>query len=239
MVKKIHYFWFGGKPLPKKSIQCIASWRNFLPDYKIIRWDESNFDVNANLYSCQAYAARKWAFVSDYARFKILEEYGGLYFDTDVELVRNLGELLELDAFSAFETDMDVAPGLVLYCREPNHPIIRETRRWYDQATFLDESGVRIKINVCGIFKSILEKHGFIPNGQRQECDGMVIFPQDYFCPFDDATGVLNKTPNTYSIHWYDKSWMPWHRILRNKCTRLLHRWCGKDIKKRLFRKSG
>ena len=236
MNKTIHYIWFGKKPLPPATLRYINSWRSFFPDWEIKRWDETNFDVNANLYIRQAYGAEKWAFVSDYARFKILDEFGGLYFDTDVEVIRDFTPLLEYEAFSGFEIEKEVNPGLVLYSKEPHHPIIHATRKWYETARFLDDNGQRIRLNVCGIFKNILLQYGFKENNQLQNCGGFTIFPMDYFCPFDDATGRLNKTANTFSIHWYDKSWMPWHRILRNRFTRLLHRWLGKDIRKKLLR---
>lgn len=98
----------------------------------------------------------------------------------------------------------------------------------------MDRNGERIRVNVCGIFTGILEKHGFVPNGQLQVCDGMTLYPQDFFCPFDDATGLLHKTENTYAIHWYDKSWMSKGRIIRNRITRLIHRWLGKDIRRKV-----
>ena len=227
MTKIIHYFWFGDNPLPPKVQKCIESWAKFLPDFEIKRWDESNFDINANLYIKQAYAAKKWAFVSDYARFKILEEYGGLYFDTDVEVIRPMDDLLELDSFAGFETERFIAPGLVLWAKEPNNPIMKAMREKYDSIPFLDENGERIKKNVCGLFTELLEPYGFNPNGEKQVCGCMTLFPKDYFCPFDDATGVLHKTQNTYTIHWYDKSWMPKSKIIRNKYTRLLHRLFG------------
>lgn len=237
MKKIIHYIWFGGNPLPEKTLECIESWRRFFPDWEIKRWDESNFDVNSNLYIREAYAMKKWAFVSDYARFKILDEFGGLYFDTDVEVIRSFEPLLELEAFCGFENEIAVAPGLVLYVREPHNPIIAATREYYENAHFLNEMGERIKINVCGIFAKILSQYGYQPNGQKQVCGGMMVFPKDYFCPFDDATGVLHKTENSYSIHWYDKSWMPWQKVVRNRITRILHRFLGTDIRKKLHLK--
>ncbi len=231
---KIHYCWFGGSPKPKVIEKCIASWRKYFPDSEIIEWNESNFDVDCNLYVRQAYEAKKYAFVSDYARFWALEQYGGLYFDTDVEVIRPLDDLLEEEAFAGFETPKYIAPGLVLYVREPHHPIIREAKEWYEQAAFLDENGERIKINVCGMFTGILEKHGFCPNNQKQVCGSMTLYPSDYFCPYNDATGVLKKTENTYCIHWYAKSWMSPGKILRNKVTRVIHRIFGVDIKDKL-----
>lgn len=234
MVKIIHYFWFGGNPLPETVKRCIASWEKFFPDFEIKRWDESNFDVRCATYITQAYDAKKWAFVSDYARFKVLEEYGGLYFDTDVEVIRPFDELLRLPAFCGFETDKALNPGLVLWSKEPGHLLIRAMRQKYDGLTFLDENGERIKKNVCGLFTELVSDYGFIGNGQLQTCCDMTFFPKDYFNPFDDATGRLHKTENSYSIHWYDKSWMSRGRKLRNKCTRIIHRIFGADIRQRL-----
>lgn len=236
MPQIIHYCWFGGNPKSAKIEQCIASWRQYFPDWEFIEWNETNFDVSCNLYVRQAYATKKWAFVSDYCRFWALEKYGGLYFDTDVEVIRSFDDLLDNEGFAGFETETQVAPGLVLYTREPNHPVIRKTREWYDQARFLDDNGERIRINVCGIFSNILSEYAFVPNGQLQTCGGITLYPKDYFCPFDDATGLLHKTENTYSIHWYDKSWMSKGRILRNRCTRILHRVFGSDIRQRIER---
>lgn len=236
MIKIIHYCWFGGSPKSKVIEKCIASWKRYFPDWEIIEWNENNFDVHQNLYVLQAYEAKKWAFVSDYCRFWALEKYGGIYFDTDVEVIRSFDLLLENNSFSGFETDKFVAPGLVLYSKEPRNEIIKATREYYDSAKFLDEKGERIRLNVCGIFTNILKEYGFIENGQKQMCGGMTIYPKDYFCPFDDATGLLHTTENTYSIHWYDKSWMSKSRIIRNKCTRILHRIAGVDIRKRMER---
>lgn len=237
MNRMIHYCWFGGEKKSKTIVKCINSWKKFFPDWEIKEWNEENFDINYNIYVSQAYKCKKWAFVSDYVRFWALEKYGGIYFDTDVEVIRDFSPLLQDDAFSGFETDKYVAPGLVLYSKEPNHPIIRSTREHYDNIRFLDDKGNRIRINVCGIFTGILEGYHYIPNGQLQNCGGMVLYPKDFFCPFDDATGVLTKTRNTYSIHWYGKSWMSKGKIIRNRCTRILHRVFGSDIRQKLLRK--
>ena len=108
MEKVIHYCWFGGKPLPRSAEKCIASWKKFLPEFEIVRWDESNFDVNAIPYTREAYSAGKYAFVSDYARFWILYHNGGLYFDTDGEVINNLDDILiQLDSFAANEVLQD------------------------------------------------------------------------------------------------------------------------------------
>lgn len=235
----IHYCWFGGERKSRLIEKCIASWKKFFPDWEIREWNENNFDTNCNVYVQQAYMSKKWAFVADYCRFWALEQFGGLYFDTDVEVIRSFESLLDNDAFAGFETERYVAPGLVLYAKNPNNPIITETKLYYESIPFLDQNGERIRVNVCGIFTGILEKHGLVPNGQLQVCDGMTLYPQEYFCPFDDATGLLHKTDNTYAIHWYDKSWMSKGRIIRNRITRILHRWFGKDIRRKVERLVG
>jgi hypothetical protein len=235
MNKMIHYCWFGEGPKSATIEKCIESWKKYFPGWKLCEWNEENFDVHCNLYVEQAYEAKKWAFVADYCRFWALEKYGGIYFDTDVEVIRSFEPLLQDESFSGFETDKFIAPGLVLYSGEPGNALIKATREYYDSAIFFDENGERIKINVCGIFTGILKKYGFQENGEKQICGGMILYPKDYFCPFDDATGLLHKTENTYSIHWYDKSWMSKGRIFRNRCTRILHRIFGVDIKDKIL----
>lgn len=239
MKKYIHYFWFGGSELPKKSKCYIESWKKYFPDFEIKRWDESNFDVGCNKYVRQAYEDGKWAFVSDYARFFILEKFGGLYLDVDVEVIKPFGELLEYDAFAGFETKQYVNPGLALWSKEPGHPVIKAMREKYDSVPYADENGNRIKINVCGYFTSLLENYGFRSDGSRQSCGGVELFPVDYFNPFDDATGRLHVTENSYTIHWYDKSWMSAGKKLRNRFTRILHRCLGTDIRERITGKDG
>ena len=234
MIKIIHYCWFGRNPKSTLVMTCIKSWRMYFPDWEIKEWNEENFDVHCNLYVSQAYKAKKWAFVSDYCRFWVLEHYGGLYFDTDVEVIRSFEPLITNEAFAGFETDQYVNPGLVLFTASPNNPIISECREYYDQACFLDEYGKRIRINVCRIFTAILLNHGFVPNGQQQKCDSIIIYPVDYFCPYDDATGLLHLSEDTYAIHWYEKSWMSKGRIIRNRCMRLVHRYFGTDIRRKV-----
>lgn len=234
MNKIIHYCWFGGNSKSKLIEQCIRSWKNYFPDWEILEWNEKNFDIHHNIYVEQAYNMKKWAFVADYCRFWVLEQYGGIYFDTDVEVIRSFSDLLEQEGFSGFETDQFIAPGLVLYAKNPGNEVIRATREYYDSVKFLDESGQRIPINVCGIFTNILKEYGFKENGKLQVCASMTLYPKDYFCPFDDATGLLHKTENTYSIHWYDKSWMSKKKIFRNKVMRIVHRVFGSDIREKI-----
>lgn len=231
--KIIHYCWFGGKEKPVLIKKCMESWKKYFPEYTLKEWNEDNFDVTCNLYVKQAYEAKKYAFVADYVRFWALEREGGLYFDTDVEIIRPFGDLLQNQAFSGFETEQYIAPGLVLYAQMPNNEIIKRTREWYDSARFLDENGEIIPHTVCTVFSELLKEYGFEPNGKKQICNGMVLYPMDYFNPYDDATGRLHRTKNTYAIHWYAKSWIPKRQRLRSRITRVFHRIFGKDCFKK------
>lgn len=237
MVKKIHYCWFGGAEKSSLIQKCIKSWEKFFPDFEIIEWNESNYDVNKNLYTRQAYHAQKYAYVSDVARFDILYEHGGLYFDTDVEVIKPFGILLEEEAFSALETEKFIAPGLVFWCKNTKNSVVKEMVDYYNANAYLDENGNKVEQTVCSVFTDIMKRHGFEEGNTLKRLDNFVIYPIDYFCPYDDATGKLTKTKNTYAIHWYAKSWMPKKTVLRVKITRVIHRIFGKNSLKFLKRR--
>lgn len=219
--RTIHYCWFGGNPLGEKETACIDSWKKFFPDYDIVRWDESNFDVRCCDYVSEAYDAKKWAFVSDYARFKILYDNGGLYFDTDVEVIKDFGEILEQGPFMGFEIDfgadqgsgmiaaglglsanpglgLSANPGLGLYKAildsfEGDHFLSPDGS--YDQTTIV----TRVTELLCGL--GLQEKPGI------QKVAGVTIYPSEYFNPKDFTTGRIVVTENTYSIHHFSMSW--------------------------------
>lgn len=213
--KIIHYCWFGGKPLPPLAEKCIASWRKFLPDYEIKRWDESNFGVKIIPYTAEAYAAGKYAFVSDYARFWILYKYGGIYFDTDVEVIRPMNDIIERGAFMGMETDPqvnlrsvrpEVNPGLGLGVA-PGLGLIKRLLECYNGRHFILEENMRNQITVVHITTDLLLKEGLKPVKGIQQVDGVYIYPSEYFCPINVTTGHLNITPNTRSIHHYAATW--------------------------------
>ena len=206
--KVIHYCWFGGNPLPRSAKKCIKSWKKYCPDYKIIRWDESNFDISENRYAAEAYQCKKWAFVSDYARLKIICDQGGIYLDTDVELLRPLDDLLDFQGFLGFQDDnATVATGLGLGA-EAGQPMIRAMLDDYRDIPFLKEDGTR-DMTPCPVRNTdSLLPFGLRADGTRQEVCGLQIFPQDYFCPMSFRTGELKKTKHTYSIHHFDGSWL-------------------------------
>lgn len=214
--KIIHYCWFGGNPLPESALKCIDSWRKFFPDYEIRQWNETNFDVNAIPYTAEAYAKKKYAFVSDYARFVILYRHGGLYFDTDVEVIKPFDEILSSGAFMGRETGAhgQVNPGLGLGV-EAGNAIYKEVIDHYATLHFIDDKGEQIPGTVVLHTTLVLRCHGLVDTeAYIQDVEGIKIYPCEYFCPMDSTTGVLRVTPKTFSIHWYDCSWMD-HNTLR------------------------
>ncbi len=206
----IHYCWFGGAPLPEEAEKCIASWRRFCPGYRIQRWDESNYDIQACLFVAEAYRAKKWAFVSDYARFDILNRYGGIYLDTDVELIRPIDDILDRGPFMGIERGMGgmVAPGLGM-ALPPDHPVCREILATYQKQSFVNPEGNGGATMVVGEYTTtVLKKHGLKMNGEAQCVCGIQIYPWDYFCPVEFRTGSLHITENTRSIHHYSATWL-------------------------------
>ena len=205
----IYYCWFGGTPLPPLAERCIASWRRFLPDYEIIRLDESNFNVNAIPYTAQAYAAGKYAFVSDYARFSILHDNGGLYFDTDVELLKPIDDIIATGPFMGCESDSQplVNPGLVMGA-EAGMDFYADMLKRYSELSFLDSNGNRNKETVVGITTSMLSERGLTVSDAIRTVVGINIYPKEYFCP----TSFMNRRPdlteNTRTIHHYAGTWL-------------------------------
>ncbi len=208
MIKKIHYCWFGGNPLPPLAEKCIASWRKFCPDYEIIEWNETNFDINCCAYVKEAYEAKKWAFVSDYARFKILYEHGGLYFDTDVEVIKPLDEIVAKGNFMGREIEgkASVAPGLG-FGVNPGLGLIKELLDSYNDRHFINSDGSYNQKTIVEYTSEILCKHGLQNTNDIQFIADVYIYPKEYFCPMDYYTGKLSITKNTYSIHHYTASW--------------------------------
>ena len=230
--KVIHYCWFGHTPLPTSAQKCIASWRKFFPDYEIREWNEENFDVNIIPYTAQAYQARKWAFVSDYSRMWILYHHGGLYFDTDVEVIAPMDDIIRRGPFMGIEVPgapgelPKVAPGLGLGV-EAGHTIYRALLDHYTDQQFMDAEGHILGGTVVAHNTQVLAEHGLKPTNDLQQVDGIWIYPVDYFNPLDDATGRLNKTSNTRSIHWYSKTWVSNYGPVRLWVTRWIHRLFG------------
>lgn len=225
--KKIHFCWFGGEKKPKKAIKCIESWKKYCPDYEFIEWNENSFDIDRYPYAKYCYENRKYAFLSDFVRLAAVYEHGGIYFDTDVELLRSPDELLCYEAFFGFETDDFVATGLG-FGAEKGHEAVKAMLDEYLRLS-PDENGEYPIAGCPKLNTAALVPLGLKPNGKRQNVAGAEILPPDYLNPYDDPTGRLNITGNTLSIHWYSKSWLSKGAVLRSTLTKPFHRIFGKD----------
>ena len=207
--KIIHYCWFGGNELSDRELYCISSWKKFCPGYEIRRWDEKCFDVNSNRYCKEAYERKKWAFVSDYARFKILYEEGGLYFDTDVEMIKSIDDIVEKGSFFGFERadfDCAVAPGLGMGVERHNN-LYKEILQYYDNTAFIRADGKENLRTVVDLVTMIFREHGLESDLEIQEICGFYLYPYEYFSPMNFITGKITLTENTRSIHHYTGSW--------------------------------
>ena len=210
--KIIHYCWFGGNPLPDLAVKCIESWKQFFPDYEIKEWNESNFDVNMVPYTAEAYTAKKFAFVSDYARFWILYQYGGIYFDTDVEVIKSMDDILDEGPFMGYEHDLTthylngaINPGLGFAC-EPHMSIVKTLLERYNRLHFCVNGNLNLKTIVAYTTEIFLDNGLEIKDG-IQQCCGFTIYPPDYFNPLNDKIHMIEKTENTRLIHHYIASW--------------------------------
>lgn len=203
--KIIHYFWFGNNPLPEKAKKCVESWAKMCPDFEIKLWNERNYDFHKNKFMENAAKAGKWSFVTDYARLDVIYEYGGIYFDTDVELIKSISDLIEFKAFFAFETNSLIATGLG-YGAESGLDVLKNMMNIYNDMPELTEKEYG-NYYCPKIQTPVLSDIGFKLDGSKQIIDEIVILPKEYMCPLDYDTGKLNITENTYSIHWYDSSW--------------------------------
>ena len=191
--KTIHYCWFGKNPKPENVLKCIETWRQYLPDYKIIEWNETNFDINQNPFVKQAYEKKMWAFVSDFARLKAVYENGGFYLDTDMEVTRNFDELLEHRAICGYE--FRGRPFSAFFASEPNHEFIKELLSYY-----IEQTEFKIKSNT-DIFSDLLKKkYNASHEDIYQELEnGVTLFPSHYFSL---------DVPKNFVIHHFEGSWL-------------------------------
>lgn len=209
--KKIHYCWFGNNELPEIVARCLSNWEEVMPDYEIIRWDETNYNVNKCEFISNAYKNKKWAFVSDYARLDVLYTYGGIYLDTDVKVIKPFDSLLNLKGFCGFESGKKneneyVNVGLAIGM-EKGLNIGKILLDEYRTRNFNDNIHSLEKITCPVLQTKTLTEHGLVRNNKKQVVKGMTIFPTEYFCPLDQYTGKCNITNNTYSIHLYSATW--------------------------------
>ena len=214
--KIIHYCWFGCNPLPELALRCIESWKKFLPDCEIKEWNEDNYDVHKIPYISEAYDSKKYAFVSDYARFDILYKHGGIYFDTDVEVIKDLSQIIQQGAFAGVECAGALNAGLGI-ASPAAMPIFKEVLDSYQEEHFVNQDGSLNLKTVVTRVSEIFYKHGFVKEEQIQDVAGVRVYPTEYFCPKDYKTGLLNITDKTYTVHWYDASWWNENDKIRKK----------------------
>ncbi|MFC5406786.1 glycosyltransferase family 32 protein [Cohnella soli] len=222
----VHYCWFGRGPKPGKIEKCMKSWRKHLGDYEFIEWNEDNFDVGCNRYVKEAYEAKKYAFVSDYARLKALYEHGGVYLDTDVEVIRSLDRFLTHEAFSGFEDETFLQSGTMGAVK--GHVWIEELLRHYDGRCFLLPDGKFDTTTNTAVISEICAKHGLVLNGQYQALpNGVTFYPRTYFSPYDYINGGSYRTSDSYTIHHFAQSWLPLRVRLQGRVKRVVSRVIG------------
>ncbi len=226
--KTIHYCWFGRNKKSRLIEKCIESWHRYCPDYEIIEWNEDNFDINICPYVTQAYEQKKWAYVSDYARFYILNEYGGIYLDTDVELLKPLDDLLENDSFAGFASDDIVATGLIFACNK-NNWLCKSVLKSYDGEEFVWDNPDKI-LAIGRRVTKILTDSGLKTDGTMQTVNSTVIYPKEYFNPTDGDMRI-KASDKAYSVHHYAATWFPAHKRFLNSIKRFI----GSDNMKKYY----
>lgn len=205
--KIIHYCWLSNDPFPELIQKCVDSWKEKLPDYEIVCWNTENFDVNICRYTSEAFEAKKYAFVSDYVRLYALYNYGGIYLDSDIEVLKRFDDLLDEKAFTGFENNHTVAAWF--FASEKGNPLFKEFLEHYSDIPFVLEDGsYDLTPNTVPVTQT-LKKHGLQLDGTEQNLDYIHLFPVEYFCPYTRATESLNITNQTYTIHYFNGAWIP------------------------------
>lgn len=207
--KIIHYCWFGGKPKPEDVVKYMETWKKCCPDYEIMEWNEENFDVNCNQFVKEAYEAKKWAFVADYARLTALYNYGGVYIDTDIEILKSFDDLLDKEGFLGWEEMTVKICTAVIGAQKGAEWIKAFMERYYDHSKFLlDDGSYDMVPNVVKLTELFAEKYGLDVQKEHQVLtNGIEIFPREYFSPMDWYSGIADTTQNTYTIHHFANSW--------------------------------
>ena len=232
--KTIHYCWFGRGKKPKIAKKCIKSWKKYLPDYEIIEWNEDNFDINSNLYVKQAYEAKKYAFVSDYVRLYALYNYGGIYMDTDIQVLKSIDKLLENEAFTGYEDENYIACG-IMGCKKGNL-IFKEFLESYNERTFIKKDNSLDQTTIVKVMTDICSRYGSNINNTYEQIDGLTIYPKDYFYPISYNNHKKCFSSNTYTIHHYTASWLSEEvkkNIIKNKNYNRKKEWLCKFMSER------
>ncbi len=228
--KIIHYGWFGRKEKSKFICKCIATWKKYLPDYEIVEWNEDNFDLKNHPFAREAYEAGKYAFVSDYVRVYTIYHYGGIYFDTDIEVREDFSDKLRGARFViAFELPQTLMTGF--FAAEKGNMAVKEILDYYQGLHFYNEKGeMRLTPNPL-IFARETAKFGLEFNGKYQEIgDGMRIFPNEIFGGYNVYDMVYTITENTVLVHHYTASWRTIREEIPVKTKKLLLKLFGVEF---------
>lgn len=232
--KIIHYCWFGGKEKPDQVRKCIESWKKHLSGYQFIEWNELNFDVNKIQYTKDAYAAKKYAFVSDVARVKALLEYGGIYFDTDVEVFKSFDDILDAKCLLGFEEGNYVATSMM--GTVPGYPLFQKFFDLYKTMPFYDENGNIIEGTNVSKLTELLEEYSLQRNNCYQELqDGIKVYPKEYFSPYVYTYCIYQITDKSYCVHHFYVSWLPWYVRAKKKIKKTIVQVIGIGNAKKLF----
>lgn len=224
--KIIHFCWFGNSEKPSIVKKCIDSWKVNLEEYEIIEWNETNFDINCNEYVKQAYEAKKYAFVSDYARVYALYNYGGIYLDTDVEVFKSFDDLLSNDSFWGFEQENYIATSTI--GSKEGNKIIKRFLDSYENKSFINKDGTFDDLTNVAIITEILKGYGLKANGEYQKIDGLgTFYPQTYFSPYDYINCRKFISDNTYCMHHFYKSWLPMSARIKGHIKVILSKVIG------------
>lgn len=229
--KIIHFCWFGGKKIPKEYKRYIASWKRYCPDYKIYCWTEKKYNIRKNKFMEEAYKNKKWGFVPDYARLDIIYHYGGIYLDTDVEVLRNLDDLLENKMFAGLEKGNSVALGLG-FGAEKGHPFIKELRDRYNNMEFVID-GDEVKVAAAPRVQTPMFENRYntkFKSNRTYYFDDCTVYAQEYFCPESFPDGNVNITNNTYSWHHYSASWFSLRKKVLLKIGQFIGKHCDKNL---------
>ena len=213
--KTIHFCWLSGDEYPPLIKTCIESWKERLPDYEFILWDTNRFNLETNIWVKQAFETKKYAFAADYIRLYAIYNYGGIYMDTDIEVLKNFDDLLDRPYFIGTEGGDDIEAGV--FGAEKQNPWVKASLDYYDGKTFIKNDGAYNITTLPKIMKSQISKHRDFkvlhPNQitskeQLKSINTLFMFPKDYFCAKNHGTGVIESTSNTYCIHHFAMSWV-------------------------------
>jgi len=219
--KVIHYCWFGRGEMPKLAVDCIASWKKYCPDFELMLWNEDSFDLTSNSFTFEAYSRKKYAFITDYVRLYAIYHFGGVYMDTDVELLKGIDDLMYLKAFSGFESETEIPTGII--AGEKQSEWARIQLQYYENKHFILPDGSLDTTTNVKIISDIMRNGGFLFNNTLQTYQDMItIFPKDYFCPKSYLTNKIELTENTYCIHHFASSWLSPKMKFKKKIIQIL-----------------